>query len=60
MSGIFRNGWDIQKPPHKGSFIAKLNNSTLKINKNQEKKWHRYLKMDKNKCPILKSGRKSL
>ena len=51
MSGIFRNR------SHKG--VPPLHISTLKINTNQEKKWHCYLKMDKNKCPILKSARES-
>jgi len=28
--------------------------------KNREKKWHRLKKMDKNKCPILKSAKEIL
>jgi hypothetical protein len=39
-----------------GTFIAKFQSSFFL--ENPEKKWHRSVKLDKNKCPIFKSARR--
>ena len=43
--------------PHKGHFYY---TTLFTLYKSPEKKWHRSVKMDKNKCPFFKSAREML